>query len=94
MGTGVVLACFAVTLLAPLALGALDDFVRLAAFGLVFRVDFRAGAFFLADACRFDDRFAAPRVAARPLAAFRPGFAGAARLVALRLAIASVLSEP
>jgi hypothetical protein len=65
-----------------------------AALDCVFLTDFFAGAFFLADACRLDARFTFARRTTLVFGPFRPDFAGAARRAALRLAIASVLSEP
>jgi hypothetical protein len=51
-------------------------------------------AFFLADACGFAVRFGVARLAERAADPFRADLAGLARLAALRLAIAPVLSEP
>jgi hypothetical protein len=82
------------TLAAAFGLALPGDFRLLAALGVAFFEDFRAAAFFLAGACRFADGFEDARRPDRAFEAFRADFAGAARLVALRLAIASVLSEP
>jgi len=61
------------------------------AFLTVFFVD----AFFLADACRFNDRFADGRLTERRGAGrLRADFAGVARRAAFRFAITPVLSEP
>jgi len=84
----------AATLAAAFGLARSADFRLLADLGVAFFEDFRAGAFFLAGARRFADGFEDARRPDRALEAFRADFAGAARLVALRLAIASVLSEP
>jgi hypothetical protein len=83
------------------ALAAALGFARAAAFflaiglGRAVEADFFAGAFFfLADACALAVRFVAVRLAGRAADRFRADLAGAARRAALRLAIATVLSEP
>jgi hypothetical protein len=94
MGTCAALPRFVEPLARPLGPDPPADFRPLALLAAAFRAGFRAGAFFLASACRFADRFADVRCAGRAFEPFRAAFAGAARLVALRFAIASVLSEP
>jgi hypothetical protein len=71
-----------------------DDFFDFAALEDVFPVDFFATAFFLAGACRLTAFFTVARRAGLVFGPFRADFAGALRRAALRLAIASVLSEP
>jgi hypothetical protein len=68
--------------------------VAFPALDCVFLTDFFAVVFFLADAFRLGARFTVARRAALVFGPFRPDFARAARRAALRLAIASVLSEP
>jgi len=82
------------TLAEAFGLGLAGDFLPLIALDAIFLEAFGPDAFFLADACRFPDDFEDARPADRVFEPVRPGFPGAARLAALRLAIASVLSEP
>jgi hypothetical protein len=90
-GAGVELPRFVVTVEAAFGFDLLDNLRRLAALGRDFRGGFRdCAVFFLADAGRFADA----RRADGAFGPFRTAFAGAVRLAALRLAIASVLSEP
>jgi hypothetical protein len=75
--------------------GWLTGFFFATTFGTTFLLGFLAGAFFLADACRFTRRFPVWRLAGRRAAdLFRAAFAAFRRLAAFRLAITSVLSEP
>jgi hypothetical protein len=70
------------------------DFLDFAALEDVFPVDFFTPAFFLAGACRLTAFFTVARRAGLVFGPFRADFAGALCRAALRLAIASVLSEP
>jgi len=94
-GTRPEVELFGVAFFAAFGAGRPAGFLAAIAFEGAFLLAFFAGAFFLADACRFAGRFFVGRLA-EPLAAdlFFAALAGFPRLAAFRLAINPVLSEP